>query len=231
MIKNKKGIPLFVRTEECGYGRLTKADRPDAFVRDIGRLLGLGRKPKLYLLVKYCGLPTLLLSKHWNLRTCPRFSMAVTREWLNMQEKLIYAGAAATTLEQLYLCDLYERRPGLHEKMCEKWALRRRKERAEKREIREKYRSVRKEAWAKIKAAGVAFETIENLKYYHRHATARGCARGSVCGDFMLQCAREALMDKVQGRYERQIGSAELIRTAIRAVDEAGLAFSVGDAK
>lgn len=161
---------------------------------------------------------------------CPQFSIMATWEWVKRQEELFYGGAEATTLERLYLRDLYERRPGLHEKMCEVWAERRRKERAEKREIREKYRAVRKDAWARIKAAGVVRETIENLKYYHRHATVRGCALGAVCGDFMLQCAREALMDKVQGRDKRQLGNAKLMRAAIRAVDEAGLAFSIGDA-
>lgn len=231
MIKNKKGIPLFVRTGENGYGRLTSADRPDAFVRDIGRMLGLNRKPKLYLLVKHCGLPTLFLSKRRSSRMRPQFSIAATREWMMKQEEMIYSGAEPTTLEHLYLCDLYERRPEMHEKMCAMWAERRRIERAKKRAVREKYRLARKEAWMKIKAAGVARETVENLKYYHRHATVRGCARGSVCGDHMLQCAREALMDKVQGRDKRQKGKAEMMRTALRAVDEAGLAFSIGDAR
>lgn len=58
----------------------------------------------------------------------------------------------------------------------------------------------RKEAWAKICALELEKETLANLNYYRTRGlepiTAEMCASGAVLGDHMLQCAREALIDR-----------------------------------
>ena len=181
-MKNIRGEVLFAVTEVNGAGLLCSADKPDAFRAKIAKMLDVSYR-QLAALVEFCGLPTVRGGVKTE-RHKPTCSVAATREWLEEQDRQVRSGrypvVSSGKLYWLRRSDAVKRA-----RLCTPLS-----------ELVKK----RKEAWAKICALELEKETLANLNYYRTRGlepiTAEMCASGAVLGDHMLQCAREALIDR-----------------------------------
>lgn len=220
-MKNIRGEMLFAVTGVNGAGLLCAKDKPDAFWVVIAKMLDVSYR-QLAVLVEFCGLPTVRggVKTERHKLTC---SVGATRDWLEEQDRQV-RGGRYPVVSSGKLCWL--QRSGAVKRVCLCTSLS---------ELVKK----RREAWAKICTLGLEKETLANLNYYRTRGlepiTAEMCASGAVLGDHMLQCAREALIDRE--RREARNGwcitfpGAFFVATrwAESSIAAVGLDYDIGD--
>lgn len=219
-MRNLRGDLLFAVTRKNGEGLLKKTDKPDAFWSKIMTLLDVTDR-QMALLAEFCGLPTVRGWKQKKRRE-PVCSVLATREWLAEQDGQVRSGLFPVVSSS---------------KLC--WIKCRRTKRTDVGVTLSELIKKRKEAWAKICGIGLEKETLANLNFYRERdavpITAEMCASGAVVGDYMLQCAREALIER-----ERRAAMAgwsmpgpETFFVATRWAESAiaadGLDYDIGD--
>lgn len=222
-MNNLRGEMLFAVTGVNGAGLLCAADKPDAFRAKIAKMLGVSYR-QLAALVEFCGLPTVRGGEKIEHHK-PTCSVAATRAWLEEQDCHVRSGRFPV-ISSGKLCWLQRCGKGKPESKCTPLSVLIKK---------------RKEAWAKICALGLEEETLLNLNFYRTKSvepiTAEKCASGAVLGDHMLQCAREALIDRerraAMDEWHKMFPVAFFIETrwAESSIAANGLNYDIGDDK